>query len=187
MEKYLHRDKFLQLLKRYSQSFPDELKTSQRFIEFVEQNPDCFSRELSIGHVTGSAWVVSADGREVILTHHKKLNKWIQLGGHCDGDSDVLQVALREAEEESGIENLQAVSSDIFDLDVHLVPEFKNVAAHFHFDTRFVFCATNDQPLKISEESHDLAWVHIERISELSSDESLLRMARKWSKLERGT
>ncbi len=68
---------------------------------FVGEHSDCFKRSLLIGHITGSAWVVDRGRGMVLLTHHRKLNKWLQLGGHCDGDGDVRAVALREACEES--------------------------------------------------------------------------------------
>ena len=180
MEEPLPREQFLQQLQVYSQKFPAEISTWQRFIEFVAHNPDCFSRDLQIGHITGSAWVVNATGDRVVLTLHRKLNKWIQLGGHCDGESNVLQVALREAIEESGVEKIQVISPEIFDLDVHLVPLYKNIPAHFHFDTRFAFRMAENQPLQISDESHDLAWVDIKKIHAYNTDESTVRMARKW-------
>ena len=79
-----------------------------RFIDFVESHDDCFERLLQVGHVTASAWVLNPDASKTLLTHHRKLNKWLQLGGHADGDTNVLNVATREVMEESGISLAQA-------------------------------------------------------------------------------
>ncbi len=180
----MHRNQFLQKLQRYAAVNPAEEETGRRFIQFVEEYPDCFVRELAIAHVTGSAWVVDEHGEMVILTHHKKLNKWIQLGGHCDGNPNVLQVARREAQEESGIRTIEIISVEIFDIDVHLIPQHRGIAAHYHFDTRFAFRAAAGESLKISDESHDLAWVEIGKMAEFNGDESMMRLVRKWLKLQ---
>src|SRR5215510_11521790 len=90
--------------------------------QFVAANPNCFERSLQIGHVTGSAWIVDLDRTHALLTHHRKLNKWLQLGGHADGDPDILRVALREAREESNLDAIRPVSENIFDVDIHVIP-----------------------------------------------------------------
>ena len=97
----MHRNPLLQLLKNHQPSTTEEIQFKQQMIEFVKQNPDCFERSLLIGHVTGSAWIVDKSRQFTLLTHHRKLDKWFQTGGHCDGDSDVLNVALKEAQEET--------------------------------------------------------------------------------------
>lgn len=147
---------------------------------FVEQHEDCFSRSLLIGHVTASAWVVDLEQTHALLTHHAKLGKWLQMGGHCDGDSDVLNVALREVEEESGLSAVEPLlNGRIFDVDAHQIPARGVEPAHIHYDIRFLFQADRLTPLRISGESHDLRWVPFEEISLLNTDESVLRMLRK--------
>ncbi|GLQ98701.1 NUDIX hydrolase [Dyella mobilis] len=139
-----------------------------------------FEREQKDGHFTGSAWLVDADGERVLLTHHRKLNRWLQLGGHADGDSDLAAVALREAGEESGLAGL-VVESDIFDVDRHWIPERKREPGHWHYDVRYVVRAGKGDAFVISEESLELAWVSIRSIAgDDGADESLRRMARKW-------
>jgi 8-oxo-dGTP pyrophosphatase MutT (NUDIX family) len=113
------------------------------------------------------------------MMHHRKLNQWFQPGGHCDGDPDVLNVALKEANEETGLENLKVVDGEIYDVDVHLIPERKGVPTHYHYDIRFLIEADMNEPLMVTEESNDLAWVSLDKIAEHNDSESIMRMARK--------
>lgn len=175
----MHRKTLLDLLDRHSPIDENELKMTNETIEFVKINEDCFKRELLIGHVTGSAWIVNNTRTHVLMMHHRKLNQWFQPGGHCDGDPDVLNVALKEANEETGLENLKVVAGEIYDIDVHLIPERKGIPAHYHYDVRFLIEANMNEPLVITEESNDLAWVSLEKIAEHNASESIMRMARK--------
>lgn len=147
--------------------------------------PDCYLRSNLQGHFTGSAWLVSADGQRVLLTHHRKLDRWLQPGGHADGDADLCRVALREAGEESGLVDLVA-ESDIFDLDRHWIPERADVPGHWHYDVRFVVRATGSEQYVVSAESHDLAWREIRAIAgDATMDASLRRMAGRWLERQR--
>ena len=148
-------------------------------IRFVETHVDCLLRSQLSGHLTGSAWIVSPDRTRTLLTHHRKLDKWLQLGGHADGDGDLLAVAMREAREESGLTWLRAVSAAPFDVDRHLIPERKGLPAHYHYDLRFMIEADPAGPLAVSSESKDLAWVELVRVTTLNSEESMARMVRK--------
>lgn len=175
----MHRDSFLQLLRGYEKRYPDENEVVTRFREFVTENTDCFERSLAIGHITGSAWIVSEAGDETLLTHHRKLDIWVQTGGHADGESDVLAVARQEAEEEAGLKSIEVVSPEIFDLDIHRIPARKSDPEHFHYDVRFAFRQTGDRNYIVSEESHDLAWVPLAELEKYTTEESMLRMRDK--------
>jgi 8-oxo-dGTP pyrophosphatase MutT (NUDIX family) len=147
---------------------------------FLDEATRPFEREQQDGHFTGSAWLVSADGEKVLLTHHRKLNRWLQLGGHADGESDLAAVALREAQEESGLDGL-SVTPDIFDVDRHWIPERKSEPGHWHYDVRYVVTASTNDTFVVSDESLELAWVTIRALAEAGdTDESLRRMAKKW-------
>lgn len=172
------RTDLLEKLRSYCPT-PEEVSSKKRMLSFVENNPHCFERHLKEGHVTASCWLLSNDGSHALLTHHAKLNAWLQLGGHCDGDPDVLAVALKEAREESGIMQIAPVSEGIFDIDIHLIPENKKEKAHYHYDVRFLLQVMSDEELKISNESKELRWVH-DDIHTLSVDRSVLRMFQKW-------
>ena len=176
----MHRKLLLDQLSDYQAAHTGEAETVERFIRFVASQPECFERSLAIGHITGSAWIVTPDGSEVLLTHHRKLDRWLQLGGHADGDPDVVAVALKEAREESGLEDFELVGDGIFDLDIHPIPARKNEPEHLHYDVRYVFRATGQTDFTVSEESHDLRWVPIDEVQTLTTEESMLRMVRKW-------
>ena len=158
-----------------------EQRTAQTlFTGFARSHPDCCQRTHPPGHFTGSAWLVGADGTRVLLTHHRKLGRWLQLGGHADGDADLARVALREAEEESGLAGLR-VEGGIFDLDCHAIPARGNDPEHLHWDVRYVVRAGADERYAVSTESLDLAWRPIAEIAaDTEADPSLRRMAVKW-------
>ncbi|MCX7562789.1 NUDIX hydrolase [Xanthomonadaceae bacterium XH05] len=157
-----------------------EPELAAQFQTFLDSSPDAFERHHPPGHFTGSAWLVSADGERVLLTHHRKLGRWLQLGGHADGDRDLARVALREAEEESGLSGL-CVEPVIFDLDRHLIPARGADPAHWHYDVRFVVRVGASEDFLVSEESLALAWRRIDEIDrDPAADASLRRMAARW-------
>ena len=176
----VHRNQLLKLLVSYSQQYSGESSCVNRITDFVKQYDTCFERGLAIGHITGSAWIVNNAGTHTLLTHHKKLDKWLQPGGHADGESDVLKVAKREAHEESGLTQLQLEDPQIFDVDVHQIPRRGSETQHLHYDIRFALRTFGSEKFVISDESHDLAWIEIAQLADYSSEESMLRMAQKW-------
>ncbi len=159
---------------------PQRVAEVAQFSAFLASSPDVFQRWHLPGHFTGSAWLVSADGERALLTHHRKLGRWLQLGGHADGDPDLAQVALREAEEESGLTALQVVPS-IFDIDRHRIPARGNEPEHWHYDVRFVVRTGDDEAFVVSDESHALAWRRIDEIAaDTDAEASMQRMALRW-------
>jgi 8-oxo-dGTP pyrophosphatase MutT (NUDIX family) len=168
-------------LRAYAQFYPAHRPLAEQFLDFAGSAPQVFERTHRVGHFTGSAWLVSADGRRVLLTHHRKLDRWLQLGGHADGDQDLAAVALREAQEESGLPQL-CLEAGIFDLDRHLIPARGNEPTHWHYDVRYVVRALGSEAFVCNEESLALAWRSIEAIvADPQADESLRRMALRWS------
>lgn len=167
-------------LAEYLGRHPAEAASCGLFSGFLASDGALFERRHPPGHFTGSAWLVSGDGERVLLTHHRKLGRWLQLGGHADGDQDLAQVARREAEEESGLVDL-VVEPAIFDLDRHAIPARGSEPEHWHYDVRFVVRATGSEDFAVSEESLALAWKPVTDIAaDPASDESLRRMATKW-------
>jgi len=168
-----------QSLLEYARRWPSESTTVEAFLELVDDPVDPFVRQRLAGHFTAGAWLVSADGRRILMTHHRKLDRWLQPGGHADGERDMAQVALKEAQEESGLQGLEVQSARIFDLDRHWIPERKDVPGHWHYDVRYVVQAGADENYLVSAESHDLAWRPIVEVAR-DPDKSMSRMARKW-------
>jgi len=177
----MHRVAVLALLRAHTARTLDahEAAMTAATVQFLEAHADCFLRSCLPGHLTGSAWIVSPDRRRTLLTHHRKLDKWLQLGGHADGDPDLLAVAMREAHEESGLTRLRPLGREPFDVDRHWIPERKGEPAHWHHDLRFMIEADPEEPLVLSNESKELAWVDVARVTELNPEESMARMVRK--------
>ena len=168
----------LQLLHAHQAFDAHEQQMLERLTAFVSAHENFYSRELLIGHITASAWIVDEANSHALLLHHGKLNKWLQPGGHVEDDADILSAAMREAREETGVD-VQPISEKIFDVDIHEIPARPNESAHFHYDIRFLLVADKAAPLLVSSESKDLAWVALSEIEMLTQEESVLRMARK--------
>ncbi|MBC8008659.1 MAG: NUDIX hydrolase [Burkholderiales bacterium] len=169
----------LSLLRAHRPLDANEAAMLAETLRFVETEPRCAERSLAVGHLTGSAWIADASRTRTLLTHHRKLDKWFQLGGHADGDLDLAAVALREAREESGLTRVRLVRDTLFDLDRHWIPARTGEPAHWHYDLRFLIEADPAEPLVITPESKDLAWVEIARMADYNAQESMLRMARR--------
>jgi 8-oxo-dGTP pyrophosphatase MutT (NUDIX family) len=169
-------------LRDYAQRWPSEAAVVDLFGGLLDEvgEADPFLRDRLGGHFTASSWLVDRTGSRVLLTHHRKLDRWLQLGGHADGDRDLARVALREAEEESGLTGL-SVEAAIFDLDRHWIPERGDVPGHWHYDVRYVVHCNGSEDYVVGDESHDLAWREIVAIAdEAGADASMQRMAGKW-------
>lgn len=159
----------------YATRYPEDEPTVDRFLALLSHGEPAFHRDHTPGHFTASALVLDRELTRVLLTHHRKLDIWIQLGGHADGQADLLSAARREAQEESGIEKIDVAHPAIIDLDIHPIPPHGSESGHDHFDVRYAFYADPTAPLIVSDESHDLAWVAIERLSDFSAERSLHR------------
>lgn len=168
------------LITNYKPNDPQELLFKDEMLAFLHNHTNCFERTLAIGHFTASCWLLNKNGDKALLMHHAKLNRWLQLGGHCDGNPDVLAVAIKEAQEESGIQSIVPVSSEIFDIDIHLIPENKKEKAHYHYDIRFLLQVCSDEEITQNEESHALRWFGKDFAQLPPVNLSVTRMFNKW-------
>lgn len=189
------RDLLLQDLKRYAEAWPtDDLAVLAQYREFVKQTPDCCLRTHLAGHCTGSAFISCPRGESVLLLYHPFLQRWLQPGGHADGDPDILAVAIREAHEETGLLPEQLIPHRLrdqdrvpFDLDIHHIPARKDEPAHLHYDLRYLLIASPQLQLLPETPDLQLAWLSLEQVAERTEEESVLRMVRKLRGLPRTT
>ncbi len=175
------REQLLALLKQYVPIDSDDEATHGRLKMFVSATNDCFNRDHPPGHITASAWIVDRRRSYALLVHHRKLDRWLQPGGHIEDDASVLAAARREVAEETGLHAAEVYSEEIFDLDIHPIPARKNEPAHLHYDVRFLFVADPDESLQLSDESHDLRWFTIAEIRANGEGRSIDRMIEKAS------
>jgi len=161
-----------------------EERHRKAILRLVETEPACFSRRtFTPGHVTGSAFVVSRTTGKVLLHHHRRLNAWLQLGGHDDGEKDPRATALREAAEESGLKDLTLLSNEILDVDVHDIPAGKGEPPHKHHDVRYALLTEHPEEIRRDAgESLDLRWFTLEeaaeKMNEAGAGRALIRLAR---------
>ena len=171
--------KLVSQLRGFASQNPESSGVVERFLDLLSRREDALFRTCEEGHITASVWIVSPTHDEVLLTLHAKLGRWLQLGGHVDGEADVLLAALREAEEESGMTGFKVLSDHILDVDIHPIPARAFESEHLHYDVRFLLEAPAGQELVISNESTDLKWWPWSVLAEIADEESLLRMARE--------
>ena len=176
----MKRDHLLVLLHNYKPTTDEDAQARERIDAFVRAHPDCFERTLEVGHITASAWLLNKEGAGALLLHHAKLNIWVQPGGHCDGESDVLAVAIKEAQEESGIQHIVPVSTEIFDLDVHFIPARKHEKEHYHYDVRFLLQVASEEEIVRNHESRDMRWFDMNKEGLPTASPSVTRMFDKW-------
>lgn len=190
MNATMHRQPLFDLLARYAAANPQEQDLVARFTAFAAQHADCLLRSCVPGHLTASCWIVAPDRRHVLLTHHRKLGRWLQLGGHADGEANLAEAARREAQEESGIAELTLLTGAActellvpLDLDVHPIPARRDEPEHLHWDVRFLFVVPFEQPLVLSAESKALEWVPVDGLQRRTDEFSVLRLAAKAQRL----
>lgn len=177
------REEVADTLLRYRSDYDAEHQFVPQFTSLLGHKRS-FCRDHLPGHITASSWIIDETHRFSLLTHHAKLNRWLQPGGHADGDEDIVRVAFREAMEETGLSSLHLLMDSIFDIDIHPIPARSDFPAHRHYDIRFLFQASREEGLIVTHESKDLAWAREPELSALTGgNPSIMRMAEKVRKL----
>lgn len=180
-------------LRDYRPADSTEAGFVSRMLELCASGTACERSHVAPGHFTASAFVLSPDGQDVVLIHHKKLGIWVQPGGHVDAaDADLESGARREVAEEVGLTELQLLGGEplsggaaaLFDVDIHVIPARKSEPAHEHFDVRFAFRARS-RTLVRSDEVADLRWVPLAEVAGIATDDSVMRAVKKLSGLTR--
>ena len=174
------RQSLCKLLEDYTTPFSEELYMRDKTLEFVLSHPNCFERSLEIGHITVSAIPFVRETKEVLLIHHRKIGKWFQPGGHCDGDSEVLRVARKELMEETGISTGEW-HTQIYDIDIHPIFDAKG-SHHHHFDIRFLVELPLETKIQIDQkEIISARFIPIGEVFQFNNDRSVLRFIEKLS------
>lgn len=176
----MKRQQLISLLEQYTPTDFEEILYTKKTLSFVKDHCDCFERTLDIGHITASAWLLNPTKEKALLLHHAKLNIWCQPGGHCDGNSDVLFTALKEAEEESGLTQITPVKKTIFDIDIHSIPAKGTIPSHLHYDIRFLLQTSSPDDPSLNHESKAFLWIDKDRSSLPTKERSIVRMWEKW-------
>lgn len=152
--------------------YEDQTELRQAYLDHLAEHPDGLWKACHAGHITASALVIDPEGGRVLLTLHKKLRMWLQMGGHCEpGDASLADAALREATEESGVPGLSLLPGGPVRLDRHPIPS----PCHRHFDVQYAVVAPPDATHAISDESLDVRWFGYDEVPEVA-DESVVHL-----------
>lgn len=167
--------KLIDDLKKYKPFNEQETADKEMILYHLENTPDVFCRENSVCHVTTSAWVVNKERTKVLMAYHKIYDSWAWLGGHADGESNLIKVAMTEACEESGIKAVTAISDGIYSVEVLTVDGHikrgKYVSSHLHLNITYLLEASEDEKLHINEaENSDVAWLTFDEVFEKSNE-----------------
>jgi 8-oxo-dGTP pyrophosphatase MutT (NUDIX family) len=176
-------DRFLETLAAFDAQDAASGHFRQRMVRLLEDaGPQAFTRHHFVpGHITGSAFIVSPKEGLVLLHHHRRLDRWLQMGGHSDGELDPAEIARREGTEESGLSDLEFLDPGILDLDIHEIPAARGEPAHEHFDVRYALFTGNPGSISRQEdESNDLMWFSlteaIEKMKEPGAERAIARL-----------
>jgi 8-oxo-dGTP pyrophosphatase MutT (NUDIX family) len=168
-------------LREYGEKNPWESTRTEEIVYWIEKYREtAFVKANLEGHITASMLIVNSEKTRVLLMFHKKLQMWLQFGGHCDGEVDTLAVAIREFHEESGISVEPSIIGDIYNVDIHDIPEHKWTPLHKHLDILYLGEISEDTPFSRQEsEVDDIRWFDIEWVEKYIKEERMLSMIRK--------
>ncbi len=171
-------------IQAYQPNNEQEAKDKSVILKYIDTFNDLLSRENELAHFTSSSWIVNKDRTKAVMIYHNIYNSWSWTGGHADGDANLLAVAIREAKEETGLENIKPVSEDIYSLEIVCVnghvKRGKYVASHLHINITYLLEADETEPLRIKQdENSGVKWVNIEDTIALSSEPCMWDIYRK--------
>ena len=169
------REKLIEQLKAYIPFNEQEEKDKDIILHFLSEYDDIYLRSDLVAHMTASAWVVNSSMDKVIMAYHNLYRSYSWLGGHADGDEDLLHVAIKEVQEESGISNVRALSEDIFSIEILSVEgHFKRgqyVPSHLHLNVTYLLQADENESLHIKEDENSaVGWFGLEEAVEKSNE-----------------
>ena len=173
----MNRQELLNQIEHYTPFNEQEETDKQLILNWIRNNTNAFSRENTVAHMTASAWVVNQDKSKILMVYHNIYNSWSWLGGHADGETDLLAVALREVKEEAGISHVSPVSEEIFSLESLTVDgpgkKGKYVSSHIQLNGTYLLAADSEEAVSIkADENSGVAW--------FSPEEALKKSTEPW-------
>ena len=171
----LRKENLIRQIENYHPFNEQEEMDKDLILEWIRNNENAFSRENTVAHITASAWVVNRDRSKVLMAYHNIYNSWSWLGGHADGETDLLSVAIREVKEEAGISNVRPVAEEIFSLesltvDGH-VKKGNYVSSHLHLNITYLLEADSEEQVSVkADENSGVAWFSPEEALEKSTE-----------------
>lgn len=171
-------------IQNYTPFDQQESKDQSVILKWIDSFPDVLTRKNEFAHLTSSAFVVNSDRNKVLMVYHNIYNSWIFIGGHADGEANLLDVAPREIQEETGVKSAKPVTDDILSLDTFpILGHFKRgnyVPAHVHLSVTYLFQAGENEPLIIKEdENSGVQWIPIDKIIEKSTEPYMIPLYKK--------
>ena len=171
-------DKIRKDIEDYKPYNEQEENDKKVMLKYIDTFDDVLTRNNEFGHFTASSWVLNKDRTKVLMIYHNIYKSWAWTGGHADGDSDLLHVAIKEAEEETGLNNLKLLSDGIYGLQILTVDSHikrgKFVSSHLHLDCCFLLEANEKEKLRIKkDENSGVKWVEIDKATKLTNEEKM--------------
>ena len=168
-------DNLKESLEKFNPYNEQEEVDKKIMLNYIKDFDDVLTRQNEYGHFTSSAFVLNKDRTKILMAYHRIYNSWAWVGGHSDGDNDLLYVAMKEAKEETGIKNVVPISKDIYSLEVINVngheKRGKYVGSHVHLNVTYLLEADENEEIHIKEdENSGVKWVPIDKILEVSSE-----------------
>lgn len=169
---------YINQIKRYKPCNEQEEKDKELILSFIETHPDVLTRENKIAHLTSSGFIVNKNRDKVLMIHHNIYNSWGWTGGHADGEENLLEVALKEAREETGVKSIKPIIEDICSIEVLTVnAHIKNenyISAHLHMSVAYILEATENEELHIKpDENSGVKWINIDEVNKYVNEEHM--------------
>ena len=175
---------WIESIKKYITYNEQEMKDKETIIKCVKMFDDVLTRDNEIVHITSSGFVVNKIRNKLLMVHHNIFNSWSITGGHADGENDLLAVAIKEVKEETGVQKIWTVTSDIFSLDIlpvlgHIRRE-KYVSAHLHLSVTYLLEADENELLIVkADENSDVKWIPINEVNIYSNEPHMQKVYEK--------
>lgn len=179
----MNKHDVVNLVNDYLVRYPDD-EHALKTLDFLLKNELYWQRENIDGHLTASAWIFDSSESKVLMIYHQKLEKWFQPGGHFEkSDLNLFDAATREAKEETGISEMEIFENEIFDIDVHSIPNHKEVLTHYHYDLRILMKASSKSELiENKNEVSFCNWIPMNKVQEYNNNTSVMRLLAKTTK-----